>query len=346
VNDQIISTTNVSLDAYLSANSARESDEILAVLFESVIDPHIRSLVRSKLRATLRRDDDCSVNQDALDLIGDIRALLLRKLAAVRSAPGQNQIADLGAYVRTVAENSINHYLRRKHPRRLRLKNQLRYLLSHDRRFALWTNADGERVCAAAGNENRAADERPMSSAQLFELSATSLKTARVPVEKLNIGDVVTLVFAGVNGVVRFRDLVSALYDHLRIEEPAEVAEDAGHHIAHPDLALQQRLEEGVFLKQIWDAIGELPVRHRAALLLNLRDRNGDGLIALLPVTRVASIAEIARRLEFPLERFGEIWPELPWDDNRIAEHLGLTRQQVINLRQSARSTLRRRLNF
>ena len=44
------------------------------------------------------------------------------------------------------------------------------------------------------------------------------------------------------------------------------------------------------------------------------------------------------------LEEFGEIWNELPLDDKRIAALLGLTRQQVINLRKSARERLTRRM--
>jgi hypothetical protein len=46
-------------------------------------------------------------------------------------------------------------------------------------------------------------------------------------------------------------------------------------------------------------------------------------------------------------EEFAEIWNHLPLDDNRIAEILNLTRQQVINLRKSARERLARRMkNF
>jgi hypothetical protein len=39
-----------------------------------------------------------------------------------------------------------------------------------------------------------------------------------------------------------------------------------------------------------------------------------------------------------------ELWDELPLDDLKIAARLGMTRQQVINLRKSARARLARRM--
>jgi DNA-binding transcriptional regulator LsrR (DeoR family) len=43
-------------------------------------------------------------------------------------------------------------------------------------------------------------------------------------------------------------------------------------------------------------------------------------------------------------EKFASIYVELPLDDATIAEHLGIPRQQVINLRLSARERLTRRM--
>jgi hypothetical protein len=48
--------------------------------------------------------------------------------------------------------------------------------------------------------------------------------------------------------------------------------------------------------------------------------------------------------LELTGEKFAAIWNELPLEDARIAELLGLTRQQVINARKSGRERLARRL--
>jgi len=64
----------------------------------------------------------------------------------------------------------------------------------------------------------------------------------------------------------------------------------------------------------------------------------------MLPTMRAATIRDIADALGFGHTEFAGLLGELPWDDKQIAEHLEITRQQVINLRQSARQMLRRKL--
>jgi hypothetical protein len=58
----------------------------------------------------------------------------------------------------------------------------------------------------------------------------------------------------------------------------------------------------------------------------------------------VASIRTIGETLELPPEAFAGLWNSLPLDDLAIAALLGVTRQQVINLRKSARERLIRRI--
>ena len=147
---------------------------------------------------------------------------------------------------------------------------------------------------------------------------------------------------------VTFDDLVTFTCKCLRIEEPIEVAEpiDLADLITSsgPATALSD-LEESELVRHLWDAVRALPMGHRVALLMNFKEDAGGDLLSMLPVMRVATVRQAAAALGFEPEEFAKIWNELPWDDNRIAEHLGVTRQQVINLRQSARQMLRRSLN-
>ena len=96
-------------------------------------------------------------------------------------------------------------------------------------------------------------------------------------------------------------------------------------------------------LERLWTEICELPVKQRVALLLNLRDEQGRGVITLLPLIRIASIRQLAETLAMPPEQLAALWDDLPLDDATIAKQLGVTRQQVINLRKSARERLARR---
>lgn len=77
---------------------------------------------------------------------------------------------------------------------------------------------------------------------------------------------------------------------------------------------------------------------------MNLKDGKGGDCIALFPLSGIATPRDIADLLSIPAERFAEMWNDLPLEDATIAEHLGVTRQQVINLRKSARERLARRM--
>ena len=104
------------------------------------------------------------------------------------------------------------------------------------------------------------------------------------------------------------------------------------------------RTENRMFLQRLWEELQQLPKNQRAALLLNLRDASGQGCITLFPATGIATGRQLAAALELSPETFAEIWNDLPLEDARIAELLGLTRQQVINARKSGRERLARRL--
>ena len=99
-------------------------------------------------------------------------------------------------------------------------------------------------------------------------------------------------------------------------------------------------------LIEVWREIDLLPPRQRVALLLGLRDENGSAITSLLILLRIATFDELAAAVELSPEELAAIWDQLPLPDMVIAERLGLTRQQVINLRKSARDRLGRRLQF
>jgi DNA-directed RNA polymerase specialized sigma24 family protein len=106
--------------------------------------------------------------------------------------------------------------------------------------------------------------------------------------------------------------------------------------------ALQQRGH----IALLWEEIRRLPARQAAALLLNLRDAQRGNALMLLPLLGIASMREIARTLGMSAEDLAAIWNRLPFEDAEIAGLLGVTRQQVINLRKSARERLARRMRI
>jgi hypothetical protein len=124
-------------------------------------------------------------------------------------------------------------------------------------------------------------------------------------------------------------------------DPPAAV--EAGARAMLADASAETQLDRRRLTARAWSEIVALPFRHRIALLLSLRDGDG-GLLWAFAASRAVTVREIAQALEMREDELTALWPDLPWADRRIAALLGCTRQQVINLRASARKRLARRL--
>lgn len=329
------------IEEYLKAAETSDADEILVRLLEQLVEPLVTSLIRQKLHVTLKPTDDRRENQDALELAGEVKTLIVGKLAKLKEEQTHTGIENFNGYVQAVIFNTTNHYLRRKYPVRLRLKNQLRYVLSHDKRFAIWSGLDGEWICGEAGWQYQNIRNSIFGIAK-----RDALKRADPSPELADLGELLATIFSINEAPMLFGDLVSTVYEARRATEPVEVPEDRCHDLSRNEhRATHDKLEHAAALKILWTGINQMPRRHRCALLLNLRTSEGEGLVTFFPVVRVASIAEIAKCLDMTDADLAAIWSDLPWDDKTIADHLGLTRQQVINLRQSARAMLKRKLS-
>ena len=105
-------------------------------------------------------------------------------------------------------------------------------------------------------------------------------------------------------------------------------------------------MDQRRYVLRLWSEIRELPPNQRIALLLHSRDGRGYPVIQLVQVTGIAFFPELAGVLGVSEQKLAELWNQLPLDDNSIAEMLGCTRQQVINLRKVARERLARRVKL
>jgi hypothetical protein len=144
--------------------------------------------------------------------------------------------------------------------------------------------------------------------------------------------------------------LTALVADLVGIQEPSWVSAPAGGEEEGPGLppdpvpTADVRLELRQRLDRLWPEILLLPARHRCALLLSARDANGAALCLMVDLG-VAAFREVAGALEMSAQELSELWNRLPLDDLEIAARLGLDRQQVINLRATARERLARREN-
>jgi DNA-directed RNA polymerase specialized sigma24 family protein len=342
---------------YLSATDEPESERLLARLFEEHAGPLVRGIVRRKLRVSFEGADGRAQNQDALEIEGEVYALLLSSLRALKSGGDTKPVADLRAYLAVVAYHACYKYLRQKYPRRHSLKNKLRYLLTHHAAFALWEDAAGEWLCGLAAWRGQPEKRAPSfgqtqeSQARATVSSLAAASSRGFDPQRTPLAELVAALFGETRGPVKLDELVSAVASLQGIkDEPArsndddESARDPRAELTDPAPAAVEEVDRRDYLGRLWAEVRQLPPRQRAALLLNLRDERGRDVVFLLPLTGVATLREIAAALEVGAEELAALWNDLPLEDARIAARLGATRQQVINLRKCARERLARRM--
>lgn len=264
------------------------------------------------------------------DEIADIRSsVLLRLMLRLRRAEAP-PIADFESFLAVLTGNAVNDYLRRRYPERTRLKNRLRYRLTYSQDFALWTVA-GIPICGL--REWGTGDTVPSP------LDATSGEFPDAAFHEPN-GDVaLAAVLRTIGRPVTLDDLVS-LMENLwqKNRTPPAGVERA----VDPAPSAAASLEQRDTLAMLWREIQRLPQRQRAALLLNLRDEDGGNALALLVLAGVAPFDAVASAIGIAPDALASLWSRMPLDDREIAAHLGLSRQQVINLRKAARRRLER----
>jgi DNA-directed RNA polymerase specialized sigma24 family protein len=332
------------LAPWLQALRARGDDAAeaaLARLTEAHIEPVVRGVIRFKLRL------DSGARADEEDLAQEALAQWLAELRKLSAQPDVRSISDARGLAATIAYRVCYGWLRRQSPRRRALRSRLQYALTRQAGLALWTDRRNLSIAGFAAWR----DQSPAPSEKLRQLPddekflALAWRTS-ADWQGAKLNELLAVIFDYVGGPAAFDDLVSVVAALLQVkDEPTASTEGemGGLDIASgADVAAQ--VEKRIFLERLWQEVRELPRAQRVALLLNLREADGGGCLALFPATGVATLRQIADALELSAERFAELWPQLPLDDVTIAGLLELKRQQVINLRKSARERLARRL--
>ncbi len=331
------------LEPLLLAGDDAQADELLLKLINVHADPVIKGVIRFKLRlssyhATQRAESD--------DIYQEVLLQLLAQLQKFRNLPDGHPIADLRGMAAVIAHRTCARWLRRQFPERHALKNRLHYLVTRQRGFALWQNTEGQLLAGFADWQGEATSE----TRRTLDLE-TLPNHVRPPkgAKPQELADTIAAIFNHAGRPIEFDELVTAMASLLGIsDQPIEsLAEDEDDMASVPDVTGPDpawRIEKRLFLQRLWEELEQLPRNQRAALLLNLKEASGFGCITLFPATGIASLRQLAAALEMTAESFAELWNELPLEDSKIAELLGLTRQQVINARKSGRERLARRL--
>jgi RNA polymerase sigma factor (sigma-70 family) len=323
----------------------KEKETFLSEIIAIHAEPIIKKIVHYRL-GIFSDHMNTKESWNAADVCGNAIMRLLSHLSKFTKDPREHPIRDFRGYAAVVAHHACNQYFRDKFPRRTQLQNKLRYLLNHNSDYALWKEKD-EVVCGLTQWKNQPASTQVQESANSLKNLQLNLSEQSEPAK---LSSALKDIFKIIGSPLLFDDLLKLMINALGIqerkqaEEPKDRKENILEQIEDQRMDVATEIEQRIYLKRLWSEMIDLPLRQRMALLLSIRDAEGSSVLYLFPMTGGASILEIAKSLEIPVEDFAELWSKLPLDDNGIAEHLGLTRQQVINLRRSARERLARRM--
>jgi hypothetical protein len=307
---------------------------------ESIVGERVLPLVREIVRSQL--GGSALSESDREDASSGALLRLSQQLWALRKPEPPEPIADLDAYVAVTTFNACHACLRRRFPEMTRLRNRLRYVLTHDAALALWPGPARTPLCGLSSWRERS----PGSREALIQLRGRFSATSEREFPRLVRG-----LLREVGAPCRFDELADLVAEILGVTDTPRRGAPAneGHRdpldsVADRGPSPERRLEWREYLPRLWNEIRLLPARQRVALLLNLRDEGGQSVTPLFLLLGIAPMSTLAETLGMSLEALAGLWPELPKDDHWIAGHLQLTRRQVINLRKCARERLGRRL--
>ena len=324
------------LEPFLHAplESAAEHDA-LRVLIEQVT-PVIEGVIRGKVGATVAANE-------REELFSEAVLQLIKRLQEIKPDPARHTIANFNGYAAVTTFNVVHAYLRRAHPERQRLRNHIRHVIRKSPRFALWQSQSGLFVCGLASWEGSA----ECSEADLDRvppLSPAPSVTWNDTISRPQLTRAIDHVFEHARKPVEIETLVEKIGEFFRL--PVTPAQAVPNERIDETASAESSLVYRSALVEVWREIDQLPAKQRVALLLSLRDENGSAITSLLILLRIATFDQLAAAVELTCDELAAMWDELPLADMAIAERLGLTRQQVINLRKSARERLGRRLSF
>lgn len=325
----------------------RAEDSVARECLEKLLSEHAEPVIRRVIR------NQGYAPQDEEDVRGHTVLQVIEWLRALRISP-TNSVENFCSYVAAIASNSCNRLLRMRYPVRWSLKNRVRYLLTHRRDFVFRENPQEGWVCGLATWKDDVLARKPLLGPKDEGPDLDDFIRSMDPgrnVRRMKPDEVVHALLRWWGRPMALEDLLKLLAELWNMHDLRPAApqfEDNEVNLCDllPDLSpdVASQTEQKFFLERLWREICELPTRQRSALLLNLRDGQKRDALVLFVLTGIARVRQIATALDQTAEEFTELWKKLPLEDCAIAELLGLSRQQVINLRKSARERLGRRM--
>lgn len=329
-----LNDSDIVLSRYLSS-SAAESTAELRLLSDNTIRPVIESYVRRKLGS------EATAYDLTQDICGEALSSTIERIVGIRGGSAA-PIRNLPDYARQVAQSKFDNHLRRLRPHYWSVMGSIRYVCGRNMGIGAW-EANGVEVVGRSSGIGQAPREPRLRALREALERGTAIDELIGPFRKDNRPDILMRLVVWAESPIPFDLAVRSICAAQQLRDiPPQPLEEADH--VDPALTPFARASAREELRAIWFEIRELPAKQRAALLLNLRDQNGDNLVALLLLGELVDFAGLAAALEMEETELLSIWNDLPLSDAAIAERLAATPLQVSNLRAAARARLTRKM--
>jgi DNA-directed RNA polymerase specialized sigma24 family protein len=342
------------LAALMSADDERQADECIGLLLTQHADPVVRGVINRtvfRLGSSGPQNPNIEDIQEVEDLVSQVLLRLMEKLRGIKAQGRETAIRNFPAYVASLAQNVCNDYLRQKWPERSRLKNKTHYILSNDRRFAIWEDGSAGRICGLVEWRDQAPPVARVTLANM-QIYSTALPAVSSEQRPNDIVHLLDTIFRLAGAPLPIEDALKLLAAAMGITgAPGEQTWGLDHVVSPGEIQYQHSpdardAEARLEFEWVWHEICKLPREQRRCLLLSLSDDGGDSILAILLHDRLISDAELAKALEMDAQELAAIWHDLPLDDAGIAAILGVGRRKVSHYRLSARRRLTRRTEY
>ncbi len=332
---------------FLQAPEGAEAEHLLADL----LSMHAKPVIQQVLTTAFARFSSLDGNrrnyetQDFEDVVAEALVKLLEAVRRLKKSPGAATITDFKGYAAVTAFNTWHSYVRQRRTNRAALKRRLHYLLTVHPDLGIWEGPHRRLLCGFARwiGTGRVARSGWLNQVRMH------LNQFMNDVPSQNPAGLLRTIFTRASAPIDFEDLVTIIAEILMVtDEPYD--QNLEHHRSkapHPVVEFVDPFKgEGkqLLLERLWKELIQLPPAQRISLLLSFREKGRISGMHLLAEMDIASTADICAALGMSAEEYALILSKLPMKDDKISERLGLSTQQVISCRLTARRRLFRRL--
>jgi DNA-directed RNA polymerase specialized sigma24 family protein len=344
---------NLELRRLLSCPTRKEAEHLFDSLHRDLFDPVIQRVLKEEIGRDMPASRE-ELNEEA-DSFEDL-SILVRGRIAIRllnlweerhahpDAPQPHRIHSLPAYIIAIARNACVDYLRQDYPGRHSLDNSLRTALSKIPALAIWSITSPEGYVEWQCGPHDRQDALPIPLNSNHELQGV----LRRHLESLSRADALSRIFEILRAPLRYTELLNFLASYWDVERAYRHAalESLPFQLTKPyQTGLQP--EEVVELigtaQSLWQQIRRISPQQAAAILLKAPSPAADGsYVDFIHQHRIADWNDIAKAVGLSPEQVESIAPDIPLEDQRIADLLTILPKDVPRIRQDARARLNR----